>query len=341
MKKMMGGNLWLAAVLAGAGLAASGCSSSDTSEDTTAGVSQAVEETSDATDAADVASLLRGIDALRPQAVEGFHCDPSPEITTVVVCGKELPASVHLEWTGCAGGRGDGRGRGQHGPPPPNAGASTQGAAEGCKTPGAGPSDGIVDITYIYEAAEDCSGDVTRDQAVTFEIKRTAEDGTVASLSGTTSATAVLVASGPPQQKVTSADVTRTTTDSAGTVTKSVRLVGEMSTAFSSDTPPSRTINGSYMETLLDGSTGTVTLADVVRPPRDVCRWPTGGTLTRALSDGTSHVLAFGPECGAATLDGTAVELPERQGPPGGEGGRGGPRGPGGGGPGMGGDGRH
>jgi hypothetical protein len=329
MKKMMGGSLWLAAVLA-----ASGCSSSDTSEDTTSAVSQAVEETSDATDSADVASLLHGLNALRPQAVEGFHCDSSPDVTTVDVCGKALPATVHLEWTGCAGGGG----RGGQRPPPPAAdgSTSTKGSAEGCKTPGSGPSDGVVDITYTYSAAEDCTGDVTREQAVTFEIKRTAEDGTVATLSGTSSASAVLAASGPPQQKATKADVTRTTTDAAGTVTKSVRLVGEMATAFSSDTPPTRTINGSYVETLLDGSSGTVTLADVVRTPRDVCRWPTGGTLTRALSDGTSHVLAFGPECGAATLDGTAVELPERQGPPGGEGGEG-PRGPGGGG----GGGRH
>lgn len=78
---------------------------------------------------------------------------------------------------------------------------------------------------------------------------------------------------------------------------------------------PTRTINGSYTETFLDGTSGTVTLAGVVRPPRNVCRWPTGGTLTRALAGGTTHVLAFGPTCGAATLDGTAVTLPARQGP--------------------------
>jgi hypothetical protein len=327
MKKTLGGNLWLAAVLAGAGMAAGGCGGSSAAEDATAAVSQAMEETSDATDAADVASLLHGLNALRPQAVEGFHCDTSPDVTTVDVCGKALPATVHLEWTGCAGGGGRHGGRrppppaGGGSPPPAGGGTSSAPAsAEGCQTPGGGPSDGIVDITYTYSAAEDCTGDVTREQAVTFEIKRTAEDGTVALLKGSSSASAVLVASGPPRQKATAADVTRTTTDASGTVIRSVRLVGEMATAFSSGTPPTRTINGSYTETLLDGSTGTVTLADVVRPPRNVCRWPTGGTLTRALSDGTSHVLAFGPECGAATLDGAAVELPERRGP-GGEGG--------------------
>ena len=60
---------------------------------------------------------------------------------------------------------------------------------------------------------------------------------------------------------------------------------------------------------------GTVTLASIVRPPRDVCRWPTSGSLTRASSDGTTHTLAFGPDCGTATLDGTAVTLPDHGGP--------------------------
>ncbi len=332
MTTMKRGAKWFA-VVAASGLVASGCAS-DTAEDATSTVSQALEEASDATDAADVASLLRGLNALRPQAVEGFHCDSTPETTTVEVCGQSLPATVHLEWTGCVGGGGrHGGGR----PPPPRDGtnASAPASAEGCKTPGSGPSDGLVDITYTYTAAADCTGDITREQSVTFEIKRTAEDGSVATVKGTSSATAVLVANAHPQNKATKADVTRTTTDAAGTVTKSVHLVGEMATTFSSETPPTRTINGSYAETYLDGSTGTVTLADVVRPPRNVCRWPTGGTLTRALSDGTTHVLAFGPECGAATLDGTAVELPERRGPGGGgDGGHGGGRrgGPGGGG---------
>jgi hypothetical protein len=71
-----------------------------------------------------------------------------------------------------------------------------------------------------------------------------------------------------------------------------------------------RTINGSYMEAYLDGTQGTVTLQDIVRPPRNVCPWPTSGTLTRADADGTSHALVFGPDCGAATLDGTVVDLP-------------------------------
>ncbi|HYO56203.1 hypothetical protein [Archangium sp.] len=60
------------------------------------------------------------------------------------------------------------------------------------------------------------------------------------------------------------------------------------------------------------GTQGTVTLENIVRPPRNVCPWPTSGTLSRASGDGQSHTLVFGPECGTAMLDGTAVQLPAR-----------------------------
>jgi hypothetical protein len=172
-----------------------------------------------------------------------------------------------------------------------------------------------VDITYAYSAAEDCSGDVTQGQSVSFQISRTAEDGSVSKVQGSTSSSATLVSNAPPQQKTTQADVTRTHTDASGAVVNSVHLTGSMSVAFSSDTPPTRTINGSYTEALLDGSQGTVTLENVVRAPRNVCHWPTSGTLSRATSDGQTHTLVFGPDCGTATLDGTAVQLPDHGGP--------------------------
>jgi hypothetical protein len=158
----------------------------------------------------------------------------------------------------------------------------------------------------------DCAGDVTQNQTVSFQITRTDSDGAVATEQGTSSSSAVLVSGAPPQKKATQADVTRTLTDASGAVVSSVHLVGSLSTEFSSDTPPTRTINGSYSEDFQDGTTGTVTLENLVRPPRNVCPWPTSGTLTRTSSDGTSHVLVFGPDCGTATLDGTAVDLPQR-----------------------------
>ncbi|WP_164018943.1 hypothetical protein [Pyxidicoccus trucidator] len=319
---------WLGALAFAAGAMTVGCSSDKTADEATAEVSQAVEAASDSSDAVEVSSLLRGMDKLRPQAVEGFHCDATPDITYVDVCGQSLPATVHLEWTDCAaperpGGRGGGHGGGGGGrPPPPEGGEgtvrehSTQGRDGGPPGGGGsgrgGPSSGTVDIASTYEAPENCEGAVTQSQSVTFQISRTNDAGDVSTSQGTTSSTSELTLGAPPRQKSTQADVTRTRTDASGAVVSSVHLTGSLSVSFSSDTPPVRTLDGSYTEEFLDGTQGTVTLEAIVRPPRNVCPWPTSGTLTRASADGESHVLVFGPECGDATLDGTTLSLPER-----------------------------
>jgi hypothetical protein len=338
MRHWSRGSQWLGAMALMMGTMTVGCGSSQGSTtDATSDVSQAVEATSDSSDAVEVASLLHGLDKLRPQAIEGFHCDASPDITTVEVCGKSLPATVHLEWTDCAApsrpGGGGGGGGGPGGPggrPPPGGGQPPQdgsgsrvngqsfggGNAGGGPRPGGrgpgGPSTGTVDIVNAYEFSEDCTGAVTQNQTVTFEVSSTNSDGEVSTVKGTTASTAELVDGAPPRRKNTQADVTRTRTDASGVVVKSVRLEGSLAVAFSTDTPPVRTIDGAYTETALDGSQGTVTLEAIVRPPRETCPWPTGGSLTRTTADGESHVLTFGPECGDGTLDGAAVSLPDR-----------------------------
>ncbi|WP_375769592.1 hypothetical protein NR798_01540 [Archangium gephyra] len=335
MNHKMRGGLWLAGALV-AGAMASGCGSATATEDATTMVSQAVEASADSSDAVEVSSLMRGMHALRSDAVEGFHCDASPDVTNIDVCGKSLPATVHLEWTECAaperpgGGGHGGGGRGDGGmPPPPRDGTgsgglstiygsgATRGSAptdgprpEGGGRPHGGPSSGTVDITYTYVTPPNCEGAVTQNQSVTFTISRTDDEGAVSTVQGTSASSSELVGDAPPQKKSTEADVTRTLTDATGAVVRSVHLKGSTSVEFSTDTPPVRTLNGSYTEEFLDGSQGTVTLDDIVKPPRNVCPWPTSGTLSRASGDGETHVLVFGPECGTATLDGTAVELP-------------------------------
>ncbi|NOK33655.1 hypothetical protein HMI49_10640 [Corallococcus exercitus] len=331
MRHSSRGSQWLGAVALVVGTMTVGCGSQTSTTDATSDVSQAVEAASDSSDAVEVSSLLHGLDKLRPQAIEGFHCDASPDITTVDVCGKTLPATVHLEWTDCAAparpeGRGGGGGLppGGGGAPPPPEGTGSpvrgqpfDGGAGGGRPGGPGPgprgpSSGTVDIVNAYEASADCTGAVTQSQTVTFEVSSTNSDGEVSTVKGTTASTSELVDGAPPRQKSTQADVTRTRTDADGTVVKSVRLEGSLSVAFSTDTPPVRTIDGAYTETALDGTQGTVTLAGIVRPSRDVCPWPTGGTLTRTTADGESHVLTFGPECGDGTLDGAELSLPDR-----------------------------
>jgi hypothetical protein len=315
-------SLWLKSFALAASTVVGGCTSA-TTEDPTTTVSEALEAASNSSDAVEVADLLRGLNGPQVEAVEGFHCDASPDITYAEVCGKSLPATVKLEWTDCAAPQRGGRGGHPRGGPPPSGGADggmpppPPGGGEGGRMGGEGhahgPSSGTVEIASTYSTPEGCEGAIVQEQSVSFQISRTGEDGSVATAQGTTASTLQLVADAPPQKKATQADVTRTLTDASGAVVRSVHLTGAMSVEFSSDTPPTRTINGAYAEAFADGTQGSVTLAAIVRPPRNVCPWPVSGTLTRATADGQSHTLVFGPECGAATLDGTAVELPEHQ----------------------------
>jgi hypothetical protein len=95
----------------------------------------------------------------------------------------------------------------------------------------------------------------------------------------------------------------------------SVHLIGTLQSSFSqSETARTHTSNGSLTVIQADGSNSTVTLTDVVRVPRETFDWPLSGTITRT-EDGGAHVLAFGPECGQATLDGEAITLPSHGGP--------------------------
>lgn len=308
-----------------------GCSAS--SEDTTSAVADALEQTSSSGDSTETAGALRGGGLERAlgkgfglggkDAIEGFHCDAEPDVTPITVCGRELPAAIHLEWTDCAaahhggkkgggaeamGAKGDKGKAGDAGLP---AGDSERPARpEG--EDGMGPSSGTVDITAAYSTPEGCEGAIVVTQVVTFEVQRANADGEVFTVAGTASSLASLGASGPPQRKQASLDVTRSVADSAGAVLRSVHLTGQSEVAFSSDTPPTRTVNESLQAEYSDGTVGRVTRTDVVIPPRDVCEWPLSGTLVRTKPDGTTSTLVYGPDCGAATLDGEVIELQKR-----------------------------
>jgi hypothetical protein len=350
------------------------CSGTSTTNDSTAAASQALDPAANSSDAVAASGLLRGPEGFRPDAIEGFRCDPNPVITTVAVCGNELPATVHLEWTDCAApqgpeGRGpppplmDGGPQGMGPPPPPfmDGGCPMgpppgEGGPQGMgpppfldggrpprggpgQGPRGGPSSGVVDIVNTYSAPADCVGTITAQEVATFQIDRTLPNGDLETAQGTTtSATLVTPGVGPTSKSVV-VDVTRTVKDSAGTVLHSVQLSGTHQVQFSGGPPPTRTVNGTMTATFMDGTQGQVTLTDVVRPPREECPWPISGSLVRTAPDGTSHTLVYGPACGDATLDGSAVTMPNHgpgQGGPaeGGQSGRpggpGGPNGPGG-----------
>jgi hypothetical protein len=334
---------WLLPICAAAaGLATVRCSSAKKTATST--VSEAIQQSSNSTDAVEASGLMLGFDAFAPDAVEGFRCDPSPAITEVAVCGKSLPATVQLTWTDCEVPQGhgppgpgpDGDARpmpdgGCMGPPgfgpPPGACGADGGICQAGGPPPPGPSSGTVSITNTYSTPDGCSGAIEEQQSVTFNVTRTAPNGDLVTVAGTSSSTTTFTPGSPPQSKSTTVDITETETDSSGTTIQSVQFTGTRSETLSSDTPPTRTVNENLTATSSDGTTSTITLTNVVYPPMSTCRWPTSGTLTETGADGGTTTLTYGPTCGQGTLNGSSVQLdtlgPGAAGPP-----PGGPMGP-------------
>jgi len=285
-------------------------------EDATAAVAEAIEPASNATDSPEMAGLLGGlgmIGAPGPDAVEGFRCDESPDVTNVTVCDKQFPSSIHLEWTGCSTA-----------PPPPPDGAPTQGHRGPPGGPGGpgmidGTSTGSVDVNLqvALDPSTECGAGAVYQlqQSTTFEVQRSASNGFSASASGTSTSTATLGPDG--ETKTTQLDVTRSFSDGSDEG-RSMHLTGETTSTFNASSGALvRTVNGNLQASLSDGNSFTIQIVDLVRPAPWVCRWPTSGSIIRTAADGTSHTLVYGPECGQATLDGEDITL---NGPPGGGG---------------------
>jgi hypothetical protein len=143
----------------------------------------------------------------------------------------------------------------------------------------------------------------------TFQITRTRPDGASIAVQGTASSTSTRDPAASTVSKQTTTDTTRTTTDASGSV-QSVHVTGSLSVVIDrSSGTPVRTVNGTVHAAYSDGTTSSVTLTDVVRSAS--CPWPVSGTIVRTAADGTTHTLVFGPSCGEATLDGSAVTLAE------------------------------
>jgi hypothetical protein len=189
-------------------------------------------------------------------------------------------------------------------------------------------------VVSTTTAQGECS-DITElksEQQATHNIQHTTAAGLVVTLTGTvTSNSSQTPATGSRTQSST-VDTTRTRVDASGSTIDSVHLTGTLESTFDkSAETPTQTSSGSMTVTQADGTTSSATLTNVVRVPRETCDWPISGTIERT-ADGIAHVLVFGPDCGQATLDGTATTLPAHQRGPGGPHGRRGPGGrPGGG----------
>jgi hypothetical protein len=207
-------------------------------------------------------------------------------------------------------------------------------------------SSGTVDLVHDVLVNGTCgSGEESFDnlESATFTTSQTLSDGTVRSFKGTTASTGSHSASDTVFTRTGSLDTTREVRDADGQLTQSLHLSGSVSVTFDrSSGEPTRTLNGSFEAAYSDSGTSLITVTNLLRPSPFVCRFPISGTVKQVQQDGTEHVLAYGPECGTATLDGAPYTPhaggPGRHGgPPGGpRGGPGGGHGPRPGGPGHG-----
>ncbi|MBS2032848.1 MAG: hypothetical protein JST54_33550 [Deltaproteobacteria bacterium] len=348
----------LAAGLIGCGAAGSSTGASSTSTATESALST-THDASDAPELADVLTQLSA--GPRDEGIEAFRCDPNPTITTVQVCGQTFPATLHFSWTACAnprgpqanphcgggqGGPGDGQGPppladgglpppppllddGGLPPPPPllDDGGLPPPPPDGMGPGGSGSgspptSSGTVDITNTITAADCTAGaSFSFEEKASFDISRTDPRGGSEHLVGSTDSTSSHALQATTFTKATTLDVSRTMTAPDGG-SDATAVSGSLSIAFdASSGAPVRTVSGELSLTLPGGNTETATLNGVVRDPPRTCRTPVGGSIDYAGSDGTSHELAFGPTCGAATLDGTAITLHDGPGPGGDHGG--------------------
>jgi hypothetical protein len=262
---------------------------------------------------------------------EAMHCDPAPDITTATVCDKTYPAQAHFEWSACRlpppghhGGPPPAGGPGAPGASGPSGGAgSGQASGAGAQGPGQGQaptSSGTIDLatSITTEPADSCGDDVVfhfQHQA-TYAIDRSGPHGGTLSLSGTSSATSAHTRDATTFTRTDTLDSRHTAKDASGAVQHDMHLQGTMTTAFDrSGAVPTRTMDGQLTIDFGDGTQGQVQVTGLVRVPPPECRFPIAGTIERTEPNGTVHTLVFGPSCGSATLDGSAIDLKALQGP--------------------------
>lgn len=247
-------------------------------------------------------------------------CDEDPEITTVDVCGRPMITNVHLEWTDCK-------------MPPPHmhegGPRSETGETDRPKPEGDGPPDeGARPVTDVTSTGTlDITADITVDpvdactDGTVVTVNRTAElSETRTSSRGTATGKATLTSDRSHTLGVTGG-TDQTVVEITSQMNKadgksvSLALTGTLDTTFAQDgTRPTAIANGTLKLTA-DSKDYTLVIEGINRTR---CPWPTEGTIKRTDPDAKTHVLTFGPDCGAATLDGTVLDL-KKQGPEGGK----------------------
>ena len=270
-------------------LLATGCSEASTEEPAVAALAMI----EGALDGADPISAERfsdrpGIGAARIAAA----CDPNPTMVEMDACGREVVGSADFVWQDCELDEPDGPRWTAH-----------------------GATSGEFHVrSSMVGACDDAS--VSLDRDVDFAIDLSPGDGMTASLSGAVTTTVTGLDGGDP---VFATVVTLQREMHRGDQTMHAELEGDLRVALDEE-DGSRTTDGTASMTMEHPRRGTMNLGLVFSGVRreSGCAWPTAGTLERTIGDGEPIVVALGPECGEAMIDGESVVLDEVASPGGG-----------------------
>jgi hypothetical protein len=296
-----------------------GCSSSDDSQ-AVADSEEQLGAVGDAAEHPERLAMLSHLGLAGPMALrEGFGCDDSPEVTTIEVCGHQVPSEIHLAWEGCSAPTS------QPPPLPPFGGEPMEAEGDGCQdAPFDGPPPGMTSgppgmtsgTVNVVNTSSARAGDCSIDTAVVVEthmdadIERELPDGKTMTLASSFDGTVQRSLEAKTMTRAGSIELTRQMKD-GDEVLRGMHLTGTISVELDASAgPPLTTVSGA-LEIAIDGiGDAALTLVDVVHQPPCECIWPVSGTVELTRPDAGTHTLVFGPACGEATIDGNAVSLP-------------------------------
>lgn len=239
----------------------------------------------------DVLEMIDGADPADGTAEPWLHlslplgpaCDAAPEIDMEERCGRTVVRAARFAWDSCD--LGDARGHASGSLEIARA-LPEDGACDGARRRG------VPETAHLVLAREGPHGRMSLEGTATSTF-----NGGAGEFGGSASRHVEL-------------DLIRTMTAGESAFSRSAHLRASLNVSRRTDeTGTSRVMNGTGTLELPRGGSVSIALEGVVRPSRGVCAHPIAGTLTRIGPDGVSHVMAFGPSCGEATLDGAPLDL--------------------------------
>lgn len=220
------------------------------------------------------------------------RCDAQPDIDVQQICGRGVPSSIHFAWDGCDDF--DLAAKGADPVPPPS---------------------GTVDLqsSWSSDADDPCvAGALWQvERNASAHLERSGPGGRQMVVDGSTTMVGQPALPGEPFGGDLQVSTARRIVDANGNELRRMQMSGDLTVAITGKVDaPLRTISGTVDVTAPGGKSVQLVLAGASLAAPEACRWPIAGTLTGALT-GQTHIIAFGPSCGEATLNGDLIHLTE------------------------------